>query len=82
MSQKTAIEALEVHLDDILGGYLKLGEVVNDFQQIKNRKNLSTGKYLFNRDLNRKVDSFQQQLSKLSCQSMQLEKKLVELQTP
>jgi cell division protein FtsB len=81
MAQKTAIETFEIHLERILGDYLALAELVNDFQTLKNRKNLSTGKYIVNRDLERKVEAYQKQLAKLSYHGMQIEKELLDLQT-
>jgi len=38
MSQKTAIETFEIHLERILGDYLALAELVNDFQHLKTVK--------------------------------------------
>ena len=80
MSQKTAIETFEIHLERILGDYLALAELVNDFQTLKNRKNLSTGKYIVNRDLERKVEAYQKQLAKLSYHGMQIEKEILDIQ--
>ena len=76
---KTAIETFEIHLERILGDYLKLAELVNDFHELKNRKNLSTGKYIFNRDLEKKVQEYQKQLAKLSYHGMQIEKELLDI---
>ncbi|MFT4899978.1 MAG: hypothetical protein ACI9U0_001778 [Flavobacteriales bacterium] len=81
MSQKTAIETFEIHLERILGDYLALAELVNDFQTLKNRKNLSTGKYIVNRELEKKVEDYQKQLAKLSYHGMQIEKELLDLQS-
>ena len=78
MSQKTTIEAFEIHLERIFGDYLALAELVNEFREIKNRKNLTTGKYIFNRDLEKKVDSYQKQLAKLSYHGIQIEKELLQ----
>ena len=80
MSQQTAIETFEMHLERIFGDYLKLAELVNDFQEIKNRKNLSTGKYILNRDLEKKVEAYQKQLAKLSYHGMQIEKEILDIQ--
>lgn len=79
MSQKTAIEVFEIHLERILGDYLALATVVNDFQELKNRKNLSTGKYILNRELESKVKSYQKQLAQLSYHGMQIEKELLDI---
>jgi hypothetical protein len=81
MAQKTAIETFEIHLERILGDYLALAELVNDFQTLKNRKNLSTGKYVVNRELENKVKAYQKQLAKLSYHGMQIEKELLDLQS-
>ena len=81
MSQKTAIETFEIHLERILGDYLALAELVNDFQTLKNRKNLSKGKYIVNRELEKKVEDYQKQLAKLSYHGMQIEKELLDLQS-
>ena len=80
MSQKTAIETFEIHLERILGDYLALAELVNDFQTLKNRKNLSTGKYIVNRELEKKVEDYQKQLAKLSYHGMQIEKEILDIQ--
>jgi hypothetical protein len=80
MAQKTAIETFEIHLERILGDYLALAELVNDFQTLKNRKNLSTGKYIVNRELEKKVEDYQKQLAKLSYHGMQIEKEILDIQ--
>lgn len=76
MSQKTKVSSLEIHLERILGDYLELSEPVKEFQTLKNRKHLSTGKYIFNRRLEKHVKDFQQQLLKLNYHSIQIEKEL------
>lgn len=80
MSQKTTIAALEIHLERIFGDYLALAELVNEFREIKNRQHLATGKYIFNRDLEKKVFTYQQQLAKLSYHGIQIEKELLDIQ--
>ena len=76
MSQKIEVEALENHLENILGDYLELSELVNEFRKLKNRKNLTTGKYIFHRDLEKKLKEYQHQLAKLNYHSIQIENEL------
>ena len=78
MSQKTKVEALEIYLERILRDYLELAELVGEFQNIKNRKNLAVGKYVFNRALEKRVQEYQKQLAKLSYHGIQIEKELME----
>jgi len=76
MSQKTKVESLEIHLERILRDYLELAEHIKEFQNIKNRKNLAVGKYIFNRALEKRVQEYQKQLAKLSYHGIQIEKQL------
>jgi len=78
MSQKTRVEALEIYLERILRDYLELAELVGEFQNIKNRKNLAVGKYVFNRALEKRVQEYQKQLAKLSYHGIQIEKELMD----
>lgn len=78
MSQKTRVEDLEVHFEQILGDYLGLAELVKEFQELKNFKDLSQGRYIFNRDMEKKVAVYQKQLAKLSYHGIQIEKLLDE----
>jgi len=78
MSQKTTIESFEIHLERIFRDYLELAELVKEFQHIKNRKNLAVGKYIFNRDLEKKIQEYQKQLAKLSYHGIQIEKELTD----
>lgn len=78
MSQKTKVEALEIYLERILRDYLELAELIGEFQNIKNRKNLAVGKYVFNRALEKRVQDYQKQLAKLSYHGIQIEKELMD----
>ena len=80
MSQKTEISTLTNHLNKIFTAYLELSELVLEFQNLKNRGNLASGKYVFNRDLESKVKAYQQHLAKMSYLGIQIEKELLDIQ--
>lgn len=72
MSQKTTVSSIEINLEDLIGDYLELSEVIIEFRNLKNRKNLASGKYVLNRRLEKHIDDFQKQLGKMNYRALQI----------